>query len=83
MVKAVGFIALSGVAVLNGPVDGGLGNDTLDFSAYGTPVSVSPSGTVIGSGDVSATPDPIAYATGNDYTGITLIQEGTVSVMPE
>ena len=57
--------SFTGAAVLNGPVDGGLGNDTLDFSGYGTAVTASPTGT--GSGNVSGTPDPIAYASGDDY----------------
>ncbi len=60
--------SFTGAAVLNGPIDGGLGNDTLDFSGYGTTVSASP--TVTGSGNVSGTPDPIAYAAGDDYTGM-------------
>ncbi len=64
-----------GTAVLSGPVDGGLGSDTIDFSGYATPVSVGPTGT--GSGNVSATPDPINYAAGDDYTGMeTVIATG-------
>ncbi len=54
--------------ILSGPIDGGLGSDTLDFLSYGTTVSASP--TVTGSGNVSGTPDPIAYAAGDDYTGM-------------
>ncbi len=60
--------------VLSGPLDGGLGSDTLDFSSYGTAVSASPTGT--GSGNVSGTPDPITYAAGDDYTGIESLNTG-------
>ena len=66
-----------GTAVLSGPVDGGLGNDTIDFSGYSTPVSISPTGT--GSGNAMAVPDPIAYAAGDDYTGMeTVIATGSL-----
>ena len=70
--------SFTGAAVLNGPIDGGLGSDTLDFSSYGTAVSASP--TVAGAGNVSGTVDPIAYAGGDDYTGMeNVITTGALS----
>ena len=54
--------------MLTGHVDGGAGNDTLDFLGYSVPVSINPTGT--GSGNTIANPDPINNTSGDDYLSI-------------